>query len=118
MHDHSAVILVPVRERAFVVLGVGALGLFGPPGPAIQAYELLDVLGGPVQADLEEVGSVLRRRDAGQGTDLGEPSLPMAMASESRGSSGRARATRTFSRAVCVSMPHAQLSQWAQVRAP
>ena len=54
VHHHGAVILVPVRECALVVLGVGAFGLLGPPCPAIQAHELLDVLGGPVQADLED----------------------------------------------------------------
>ena len=42
----------------------------------------------------------------------------MESASESNGSSISARATRTFSRAVWVSMPQAQLSQWAQDSAP
>ena len=46
------------------------------------------------------------------------PNSPFANASESSGSSVSARATRTFSRAVCVSMPQAQLSQWAQDNAP
>ena len=42
----------------------------------------------------------------------------MANASESSGNSVSARATRTFSRAVCVSMPQAQLSQWAHRQRP
>ena len=46
------------------------------------------------------------------------PSSPFASASDSSGSSVSARATRTFSRAVWLSMPQAQESQWAQDSAP
>ena len=89
MHDHGAVILVPERERSFVVLSVGALGLFGSPGLAIQAHELLDMLGGAVQIDFEQVGFVLGGRDAGQGSDLGVAELTLGHGLGEQGKLGK-----------------------------
>ena len=71
MENDRAVVFMPEGEAAILVLGIGALGLFRTPCPAIETDELLDVLGGAVQSDVEEVGLVLGGGDAGQGADLG-----------------------------------------------
>ena len=70
MQHHGAVVVVPEGEAAILVLGIGPLGLLGALGPAVEADELLHMLGGAVQSDVEEVGFVLRGGDAGQGPDL------------------------------------------------
>ena len=101
VHDHGAVILVPERERALSVPGVGALGLFGPPGLAIQAHELLDMLGRPMQADLEEVGFVPGGRDAGQGADLGVAELAPGHGLGEQGGAREGRGRRGLSRGRC-----------------
>ena len=49
----------------------------GALGPAVQAHELLHVLGGAVQPDVEEVGLVLGSGDAGQRPDLGVAELAL-----------------------------------------
>ena len=59
------------------MLGIGPLGLFGALRPAIQADELLHMLRGAVQPDIEEVVLVLRRGDSGQGPDLGVTELAL-----------------------------------------
>ena len=59
------------------MLGIGPLGLFGALGPAIQAHELLDMLRGAVQSDIEEVDLILGRGDAGQRPDLGVAELAL-----------------------------------------
>ena len=89
VQHHGAVVLVPEGEAAVLVLGIGPLGLLGALGPAIEPHELLHVLRGAVQADVEEVGFVLRSGDAGQRPALEYPSSPFASASESSGSSGQ-----------------------------
>ena len=101
VHDHGAVILVPERERALAVPGVGALGLFGPPDLAIQAHELLDMLGRPMQADLEEVGFVPGGRDAGQGADLGVAELAPGHGLGEQGGAREGRGRRGLSRGRC-----------------
>ena len=71
VQHYGAVVFVPEREAAVLVLGIGPLGLFCALGPAMEANEFLDMLGGPVQTDVEEVVLVLRRGDSGQRPDLG-----------------------------------------------
>ena len=75
VQHHGAVVLVPEGEAAVLVLGVGPLGLLRPLRPAIQAHELLHVLRGAVQPDVEEVGFVLRGSDARNGPNLGVAEL-------------------------------------------
>ena len=70
VQDHGAVVLVPEGEAAILVLSIGSLGLFRALGPAIEADELLDMLGGSVQSDIEEVDLVLRSGDSGQRPSL------------------------------------------------
>ena len=71
MQHHGAVVVVPEGEAAVLVLCIGPLGLFGALRPAIETNELLHMLGGAVQADVEKVGFVVTRRNAGQRPDLG-----------------------------------------------
>ena len=75
MQHHGPVVLVPEGEAAILVLGIGPLGLFGALRPAMQADELLHMLGGAVQSDVEEVGFVLRGGNAGQRSNLGVTEL-------------------------------------------
>ena len=77
VQDHGAVVVVPEGEAAVLVLGIGPLCLLGALGPAIQPYELLHMLGGAVQADVEEIVLVLRRGDAGERPDLGVAQLAL-----------------------------------------
>ena len=77
MQHHGAVVVVPEGEAAVLVLGVGPLGLFGALGPAMEANELLHMLCGTVQSDVEEVGFVPGGGDAGQGPDLGVTELAL-----------------------------------------
>ena len=71
VEHHGAIVLVPEGEAAVLVLGIGPFGLFGALGPAMKANELLHMLRGAVQSDVEEVGFVLGGGDAGQRPDLG-----------------------------------------------
>ena len=75
MQHHGAVVVVPEGEAAVLVLGIGPRGLLRALRPAIQADELLQVLRGAVQSDVEEVGLVLRSGDAGQRANLGVAEL-------------------------------------------
>ena len=75
MQDHGAIVLVPEGEAAILVLGIGPLGLFGALRPAMEADELLHMLCGTVQSDIEEVGLVPGGDDAGQRPDLGVAEL-------------------------------------------
>ena len=59
------------------MLGVGPLGLFGALRPAVEADELLDMLGGAVQPDVEKVGFVLGGGDARQRSNLGVAELAL-----------------------------------------
>ena len=77
VQHHGAVVVVPEGEAAILVLGIGPLGLFGALGSAMEADELLHMLRGAVQSDVEEVGFVLRSGDAGQGPDLGVAELAL-----------------------------------------
>ena len=77
VQDHGAVVVVPEGEAAILVLSIGPLGLFGAFGLAMEADELLDVLRGAVQSDVEEIGLVLRSGDSGQGPDLGVAELAL-----------------------------------------
>ena len=77
MQYHGTVVVVPEGETAVLVLGIGPLGLFGTLRPAMEVDELLDMLGGAVQPDVEEVGFVFRSGDAGQGPDLGVAELAL-----------------------------------------
>ena len=77
VQHHRAIIFVPERETAVLMLGIGPLGLLRALRPAIQTHELLHVLRGAVQSDVEEVGFVLRSGDTGQGPDLGVPELAL-----------------------------------------
>ena len=77
MQHHGVVVFVPEREAAVLVLDIGPLDLLGALGPAMETHELLDVLGGPVQTDVEEVVLVLRRGDSGQRPDLGVAELSL-----------------------------------------
>ena len=63
----------PVRQLPVSMLGIGALGLLRALGLAVQAHELLHVLGGAVQPDIDEVGLVLHGGDAGQRPQFGVP---------------------------------------------
>ena len=118
VQHHGAVVLVPEGQAPVLVLGVGPLGLLRALGPAIEPHELLHVLGGAVESDVEEVVLVLRRCDAGEGPDLGVAELALRERLGEKWQLPNARATRTFSRAVWVSMPQAQDSQWAHESAP
>ena len=71
MQHHGAVVLVPEGEAAVLVLRIGPLRLFGALRPAMEADELLHMLGRAVQSDVEEVGFVPGGGDAGQSPDLG-----------------------------------------------
>ena len=71
------VVLVPERKAAVLVLGIGPFGLLRALGSAMEADELLDMLGGPVQTDVEEIVLVLRRGDSGQRPDLGVAELSL-----------------------------------------
>ena len=77
VQHHGAVVLVPESESAVLVLRIGPLGLLRALRPAIQAHELLHVLGGAVQSDVEEVGLVLLRCDASERPDLGVAELAL-----------------------------------------
>ena len=71
MQHHGAVVVVPEGEAAILVLGIGPLGLLGALGPAVEADELLHMLRGAVQTDVEEVNLVPGGGDAGQRPDFG-----------------------------------------------
>ena len=71
MQHHGAVVVVPEGETAVLVLGIGPLGLLGALRAAMEADELLDMLRGAMQPDIEEVGFIPGGGDAGQGPDLG-----------------------------------------------
>ena len=75
VQHHGAVVLVPEREAAALVLGIGPLGLLRALRPAMEADELLHMLGRAVQSDVEEVGFVPGGGDAGQRPDLGVAEL-------------------------------------------
>ena len=77
VQHHGAIVLVPEGEAPVLVLGIGLLGLFRPLRPAMEADELLDVLGGAVQSDVEEVRFVPGGGDASQGPDLGVAQLAL-----------------------------------------
>ena len=77
VQDHGAVVLVPEGEAAVLMLGIGPLGLFGALRPAMEADELLHMLRGAVQTDVEEVGFVPGGGDAGQCPDLGVAELTL-----------------------------------------
>ena len=55
VQHHGAVVFVPEREAAVLVLSIGPLGLFRALRPAMETDELLDILGGAVQSDVEEI---------------------------------------------------------------
>ena len=74
---HGTVVVVPEGETAVLVLGIGPLGLLGALRAAMEADELLDMLRGAVQSDVEEVDLVLRSGDAGQSPDLGVAELAL-----------------------------------------
>ena len=61
VQDHGAVILVPEGQAPVLVLRIGPLGLLRALRPAIQSHELLYVLGGAVEPDVQQVGLVLRK---------------------------------------------------------
>ena len=71
VQDEGAVILVPEGEAAILVLRIGAFGLLRTSRAAVEAGECLDVLGGAVQSNVEEIGFVVRGGDTGEGTNLG-----------------------------------------------
>ena len=77
VQHHGAVVLMPEGEAAVLVLGIGPLGLLRALRPAIEADELLDMLRGAVQPDVEEVGFVPAGGDAGQRPDLGVAELAL-----------------------------------------
>ena len=77
VQHHGAVVLVPEGEAAILVLGIGLLGLFRPLRSSMEANELLDMLRGAVQSDVEQVGFVLGGGDAGQCPDLGVAELTL-----------------------------------------
>ena len=77
VQDHRAIVLVPEGEAAVFVPGIGPLGLLRALCPPMEPDELLHMLGGAVQSDVEEVVLVLGRRDAGQGPDLGVAELAL-----------------------------------------
>ena len=77
VQHHGAVVVVPEGETAILVLRIGPLGLLGALRPAVEADELLDMLGGAVQTDVEEVGLVLGGGDSGQRPDLGVAELAL-----------------------------------------
>ena len=52
------------------MLGIGPLGLLRALGPAMETDELLHMLRGAVQPDVEKIGFVLRSGNAGQRPDL------------------------------------------------
>ena len=71
VQHYGTVVLVPEGEAAILVLGIGPFGLFRPLRSSMEADELLDMLRGAVQTDVEEVGFVPGHRDTGQRPDLG-----------------------------------------------
>ena len=71
VQHYGTVVLVPEGEAAILVLGIGPLGLFRALRPAMEADELLHMLRGTVQSDVEEVGFVPGGGDSGQRPDLG-----------------------------------------------
>ena len=75
VQHHGAVVLVPEREAAVLVLGVGPFGLLRALRPPMEADELLDMLRRAVQADVQEIVLVLGSGDAGQCPDLGVAEL-------------------------------------------
>ena len=77
VQHHGAVVLVPEGQSPVLVLRIGPLGLLGALGPAVEAHELLHVLGGAVQSDVEEVGLVLGSGDTSEGPDLGVAELAL-----------------------------------------
>ena len=77
MQHHGAVVLVPEGEAAIVVLRIGPLGLLSALRLTVEPDELLDMLGGAVQSDIEEVDLVLCSGNAGQRTDLGVAELAL-----------------------------------------
>ena len=77
VQHHGAVVLVPEGEAAALVLGIGPLGLLRALRPAMEADELLHMLCGAVQSDVEEVGFVPAGGDAGQRPDLGVAELAL-----------------------------------------
>ena len=103
VQHYRSVVLVPEREASVLMLGVGPLGLFGALGPAIQAHELLHVLGGAVQSDVQQVGFVLRSGDAGQRPDLGVAELALRQSlGEQRQLSQRTGDTDLLARGVGI----------------
>ena len=77
VEHHGPVVLVPEGKTAVLVLGIGPLGLFGALRPPMKPNELLDMLCGAVQSDVEEVGFVPGGGDAGEGTHLGVAELAL-----------------------------------------
>ena len=77
VQHHGAVVLVPEGEAAILVLGIGPLGLLGSFCPTMEADELLHMLCGTVQSDVEEVGFVPGGGDAGQRPGLGVAELSL-----------------------------------------
>ena len=65
VQHYGTVVLVPEGEAAILVLGIGPFGLFRPLRSSMEADELLDMLRGAVQSDVEEVGLVPGHRDTG-----------------------------------------------------
>mgnify|MGYP003694201453 CR=1 FL=1 len=117
-HDRAVLVLVDVQRPARVLaLGLPRLGLAIDAAPA--AHDALDVRGRAAAPDPEQP----RTRSPGVATRVRARTLaydnsPRASAWASSGSVARARATRTFSRAVPRSRPIRQLSQSAQERNP
>ena len=77
VQHHGAVILVPEGQAPVLVLRVGSLGLFRALRPAIQAHELLHVLGGAVEPDVQQVGFVLGSGNACECPGLGVAELAL-----------------------------------------
>ena len=77
VQHHGAVVLVPEGEAAVLVLRIGPLGLLRALRTAVEPHELLHVLGGAVQSDVEEIGLVLGSGNAGQRANLGVAELAL-----------------------------------------
>ena len=75
VQHHGAVVVVPEGEAAILVLRIGPFGLLRALRPPMEADELLDMLRGAVQADVQEIVLVLRGGDTGQRPDLGVAEL-------------------------------------------
>ena len=75
MQYQRAVVLVPVRQSPILVLSIGVLGLLRALCLAVEVHELLHVLGGTVQPDIDEICLVLHGGNAGQRPQLGVAEL-------------------------------------------